>query len=275
MINGEAGWLGWCSTIGRAQSAATAAVAAAGAVVVHGGETQAVVRVTGGDESFLQAWREHCDLGLYRTASRHVLRHVRTWPEGEATPGVTMLFSIHRRAGMTAGSFHEWWARSHAPIALQHHVGMWDYAQVSVVETLHGEPWDGFAVTQWPTLDDLLHRFSSGPEGTQALRHDAAQFTDPTTLTRHLLDERVLVEAPWPVDGPLPVGLARSFVGEFGGDVASDVLPPGVSVERRRTDDGSWRLDLLWRTAATGAEVANLAVRFDELSRVVTGSVVE
>ena len=72
----------------------------------------------------------------------------------------------------------------------------------------------------------------------QALRHDAAQFTDPTTLTRHLLDERVLVEAPWPADGPLPVGLARSFVGEFGGDVASDVLPPGVSVERRRTDDG-------------------------------------
>jgi hypothetical protein len=279
MINGDAGWLGWCSTIDQARAAAEAAVASADAVMVHGGETQAVVRVTGGDESFLEAWREHCDVGLYRTASRHVLRHVHTWPLGDVSPGVTMLFNIHRRPGMSADDFHQWWERSHAPIALQHHVGMWDYTQVSVVETIHGEHWDGFAVTQWPTLDDLMHRFSSGPEGTEALRHDAAQFTDPATLTRHLLDEHVLVEAPWPVDRPLPVGLARSvdgeFLGEEVGEVASDVLPPGMSVERRRTADGRERLDVLWRTATTAADVGDLVGRFDELSRVVAGSVVE
>jgi hypothetical protein len=267
MINGDAGWLGWCSTIDRGLAAAVAArEAGATGVAVHRGETQSVVRSTG-DDAVGKAFVECCDVALYRTITRHVLRHVRTWPVDTSTPGVTMLFSIHRRPGMDVADFHQWWEQSHAPIALRHHVGMWDYAQVSVVDTVHGEAWDGFAVTQWPTLDDLMHRFSSGPEGTEALRHDAAQFTDPTTLRRHLLDEVVTVEQPWPSQVRLPVGMARSVELPEGTEVVAGEMPDGLSAEVRLTPGGRPRLDVLWRTDTTADSLDGLSVRFDDVWR--------
>jgi hypothetical protein len=262
MIHGDEGWLGWCSTVEGAHVAADAAMqAGASGVIVHAGEPGSVVRVQGlGDHD---GWAEACDVALYRTATRHVLRHVRRWPLGEVTPGVTMLFSIHRKPGMSVHDFHAWWERSHAPVALRHHVGMWDYAQVSVVETVHGTPWDGFAVTQWPTLDDLMHRFSSGPEGTAALRDDAAQFTDATTLQRALMDETVLVETAWPASGVVPVGAARSAPCAVHGPIGVDDLPDGVSAEVRPTAEGGHRLDVLWRSVVDVTEVDALPGRFD------------
>lgn len=274
MINGDAGWLGWCSTAHGARDAADGAVqSGATGVMVHRGEAQSVVRILGDAESLEHQLRAHCDVALYRTGTRHVLRHVRTWPLGAVTPGVTMLFSIHRRPGMDVSEFHRWWEESHAPIALRHHVGMWDYAQVSVVETLYGEPMDGFAVTQWPTLDDLLHRFSSGPEGTDALRHDAAQFTDPTTLRRFLLDETVLLDASWPLEGDLPVGLAHSVELPDETWVIPDELPPGVSAEVRLASDGRPRLDVLWRTVVPAGDSARAATQFETWWRQITGHV--
>lgn len=262
----------------RAQAAAEAAAqGGASAIVVHGSETQAVVRVSGDDERLVEIMGEHGDLAVYRTATRHVLRHVRTWPLGQPSPGVTMLFTIHRRHGMEADAFHAWWERSHAPIALRHHVGMWDYAQVSVVETLRGDPWDGFAVTQWPTLDDLMHRFSSGPDGTEALRHDAAQFTEPATLRRHLLDERVLLETPWPVMGEQPAGLARSVELAEGTVVPPVDLPDGMSLEVRLTAEGRRRLDALWRLVVAAGTVGDVSADFDawwsDLGRRLAGGV--
>jgi len=266
MINGDAGWLGWCSTVDGARTAAAAAQElGASGVVVHAGDPASVVRVHGLEHD--QGWAQTCDVGFYRTATRHVLRHVRTWPVGDVTPGVTMLFSIHRRPGMGVDDFHAWWEQSHAPIALRHHVGMWDYAQVSVVHTVHGEPWDGFAVTQWPTLDDLMHRFSSGPEGTAALRDDAAQFTDPTTLQRALMDETVVVDTPWPSAGHVPVGAARSAPCAVGGSVTEVDLPDGVSAEMRLGAQGQPRLDVLWRTVIDAADASLVPSRFEDLWR--------
>lgn len=274
MVNGAAGWLGWCSSSERAQAAAALAIDhGADGVVIHRGEAMAVMRATGGDGQLADLLRIDCDMALYRTATRHVLRHVRTWPPDTPTPGVTMLFSIHRRSGMAAADFHDWWEQSHAAVALRHHVGMWDYAQVSVVETLHGDPWDGFAVTQWPTLDDLMHRFSSGPEGTEALRHDAAQFTDPATLRRHLLDELVLVDTPWPATGEVPVGIARSMEMPEGLEIETVTGPDGVSAEVRPTTEGRPRLDVLWRTVIPAAEAPEIPAAFDALCEAIAAQV--
>jgi hypothetical protein len=274
MVNGVAGWLGWCSTHDKALAASSAAVAhGAEGVVLHRGESTSVIRVTGGDDGLRDSLATHCDVGLHRTATRHVLRHVRTWPLDTASPGVTMLFSINRRPGMDVDDFHDWWERSHAPIALRHHVGMWDYAQVSVVDTVHGDPWDGFAVTQWPTLDDLMHRFSSGPEGTEALRHDAAQFTDATTLQRALMDEIVVLEPEWPTDGDVPIGVARSVEVPLGTDVAGEGLLDGVSVEVRLDSRGLPRLDVLWRSVIPAAEVTLVPSRFDRLWSTLTAPI--
>lgn len=268
MVNGAAGWLGWCSSSERAQAAAALAVAhGAESVVMHRGETQTVVRVIDGDDRLADLLRAQCDMALYRTATRHVLRHVCTWPLDTPSPGVTMLFCMHRRPGMDIADFHDWWEKSHAPIALQHHVGMWDYAQVSVLETVHGDPWDGFAVTQWPTLDDLMHRFSSGPEGTEALRRDAAQFTDPDTLRRHLLDELIHLDRSWPTEGEIPVGIARSMDLLDGFDIGIVETPEGVSVEQRPTPDGRRRLDVLWRTVVPAAESPDVPAAFDAVCR--------
>jgi hypothetical protein len=276
MINGDPGWLGWCSTAALADAAARAiAEQGADSVIVHRGESHAVVRVLGRGDHLEALVKSRCDLACYRTATRQVLRHVPTWPAGSVTPGVTMLFSIHRRPGMEPDAFHEWWENSHAPVALRHHVGMWDYAQVSVVETLHGEPLDGFAVTQWPTLDDLMHRFSSGPDGTEALRSDAAQFTDPNTLRRYVLDELEVVPAPWPTHGQLPVGMARSTALDGGPMTPVEPLPDGVSLEVRSTAEGHVRFDVLWRTTVTADEVSTLSRRFDALWHHVDGALVD
>jgi hypothetical protein len=106
---------------------------------------------------------------------------------------------------------------------------MWDYTQVSVTETLRGDEVDGVAVTEWPLPEELAERFTDGPAGSMVIRADAESFTDLTVLERHLMDERVLVDLPWPAGEPVvitdarhvefdrPAEVAWGVVGDFGG----------------------------------------------------------
>ena len=210
--NGERGALAVCSTHDAARAAAAAAEACGPThLAMHLGVDNGlgVVRATGDGDALAAAMGPHANTALHLTAERALLRHRRTWELGEPTPGITMLFSTRARSGLSADDYHRYWEREHGPRALRHHLGMWDYTQVSVTRTLYGEHVDGFAVTQWPCDEDLAQRFTDGPAGRAVIEQDAARFTDLRILERQRVDSRTLVDAPWPTTGTVEITDAR------------------------------------------------------------------
>ena len=91
---------------------------------------------------------------------------------------------------MGVDDFHRYWRDSHGPVALRHHLGMWDYDQLSV---MGGDlALDGIAVVGFPSASDARDRFFDTAEGAEVVRADAASFTDGATLGRRLTIEHVL-----------------------------------------------------------------------------------
>lgn len=239
------------------------------AVAVHiptPGEVSApsVVRAWGAVDRLLSEL-DDADVGLYETSPRYLRRHLRRWELGAPTPGVGSIFLCPRRPGLTADEYHRLWELSHGPKALRHHVGMWDYEQVSIVARHHGPDIDGVAVVQWPNAEDLADRFFDSEDGALIIRDDAASFTDLANTERYLMTEHLLVEAPWP-DQPVSATDYRSLVLPASVDLAPE---PGVRVEWRPLSDSSLRLDWQPTTTASAATVfdvaADLARRWDEV----------
>jgi hypothetical protein len=211
--NGEPGVVAILSTHARAHAAAEAARACGPtslAVYLSADSGWSVVHVTGAAGELTSAVQPWADVALHETATRRILRHRRTWETGTATPGLTRLYLTHSRPGLSTSDYHRYWEREHAPRALRHHLGMWDYTQVSVIRTMHGPHVHGIALTGWYTAEDLADRFTDGTAGDLVIHADAATFTDLERLSRHEVQERLLLEAPWPATGVVHVGDARS-----------------------------------------------------------------
>ncbi len=176
----------------------------------------AVLRCVGDIGRLLDACRSVADLGLATIASRHLRRHRRVWPLGDPTPGIGTVFFCHPRADLSCAEFHRRWTTSHGPLALRHHMGMWDYDQISILEVHHGElldPVAGIAVVQWPSHADLADRFFDGDAGAAAIRADAASFTDLDATASHLMIETVLGDPdPVTASGPCWITDHRSAV---------------------------------------------------------------
>jgi hypothetical protein len=229
-----------------------------------------VLRCVGDTRRLLDACGEVADLGLATVASRHLRRHRRVWDLGGPTPGVGTVFFCHKRPDLSAEEFNRRWTTSHGPLALRHHMGMWDYDQVSILEVHHGELLHavaGIAVVQWPSHADLADRFFDGDEGAAAIRADAESFTDLDATASHLMTETMLGE-PDPVTaaGPCwltdhrtvafdrPVAEVWRVVGDFGaildwwpgGLVDCVATGTGVGAVRRLTrDDGGAVVEVL------------------------------
>ena len=62
----------------------------------------------------------------------------------------------------------------HAPLALKHHAYMSQYSQLSVVTTLRGTPFDGFALCGFESLGDLKERFFSEPDSREVIEFATA-----------------------------------------------------------------------------------------------------
>ncbi len=192
----------------RAIEAGRAAVASgrAASVVVHtaakGDAFRSLVRATGDPAALAAVLTGAAGVGLYRTATRDCRRHRVRWGLGEPTPGIGTIYGVARASRMTAAEFHEHWATTHRPLALRHHVGMWDYRQVSVVEPLTdaSPDYDGFAIVQFPNRADMATRFFDGDDGKRVIRADAARFTDAHRSDMVLMREHVLLDAPLPAE---------------------------------------------------------------------------
>ncbi len=129
------------------------------------------------------------DVGCY-VACRRVIKPRRSdGPPAPALPlpGAIALFTMIRHPKLSHGAADRHWRDRHAPLALQHHVAMTHYTQLSIVHRIHGPEWDGFALCGFDSVADLRERFFETAEGRQAIREDVSRFADPERSPRRLI----------------------------------------------------------------------------------------
>jgi uncharacterized protein (TIGR02118 family) len=161
----------------------------------HSGPWLGVVRAVGDPAELSGPLQGVATTGLYEAEFRHVRAYPRNWAAGSQTPGLGLLFAVVRRADLSHEQFDEHWRDRHAPLALRHHVGMWDYVQCSFVRPLAAESaeLDGMAVCQFASREDLKERFYDGPEGRAAIEADVRRMSDVARSPAMRMVERILV----------------------------------------------------------------------------------
>ena len=152
------------------------------------------VRATGPSDELAERLGVVATRGIWEAEFRHVRDHGRRWPAEAASQGVGMVYAIWRKPDLTHAEFDAYWRDTHAPLALKHHVGMWDYVQCSFRRPLvaHATDYDGVAICQFASAEDLASRFYDGPEGERAIAEDVVKFGDATRLDRVRMTEIVL-----------------------------------------------------------------------------------
>jgi uncharacterized protein (TIGR02118 family) len=123
-----------------------------------------------------------------------VKAHDQTWSVADETPGVGLMFPVVRRPDLTHEQFDSHWRDNHAPLALHHHVGMWDYVQCSFDGPLTSAAaaLDGMAICKFPTVADFKERFFDSDEGREVIWADVARFSDRTGPRAMRMVERIL-----------------------------------------------------------------------------------
>ena len=120
-------------------------------------------------------------------ALEHLGTRVWAWRVEELIPkvgtepcDVAMVSLMRRSPAITHAGFAEHWTRNHAPLALRRHVGLHDYHQYVVDETLTADTpeVDGIALLGFPTRWEFDERFFDSDEGRAEIMADVARFMD-------------------------------------------------------------------------------------------------
>ena len=124
-------------------------------------------------------------------------RRVWAWRVTEHAPklgtqpcAVAMVSLMRRNPSMDHDEFVSHWTENHAPLALRRHLGLADYRQYVVDETLTAETpeIDGIALLGFLTRADFDDRFFDSDAGRAEIMDDVARFMDrpgrETTLVR-------------------------------------------------------------------------------------------
>jgi uncharacterized protein (TIGR02118 family) len=129
---------------------------------------------------------------VWRVDTRTPLAWDRSWPDGEFAPGVKMVSFMQRAEGLTHEQFARHWTENHTPLAIRHHVGLWNYTQ-NVVRRAYapgGEAIDGVAELHFRTRGELVDRFFDSDEGRAVIMADVRRFMSrprpETALMREL-----------------------------------------------------------------------------------------
>lgn len=118
------------------------------------------------------------DVGLYIVCRRLI-------KPGEANS--IGLFPLLHHPERTHEASDAHWRDIHAPLALVHHAHMTHYTQLSVVQTLSGRPYDGFALCGFASEEDLRERFFTTKESVQVIQDDVSKFADVSKSPRRLI----------------------------------------------------------------------------------------
>jgi uncharacterized protein (TIGR02118 family) len=100
--------------------------------------------------------------------------------QGPPDCAVAMVSLMRRRPGSTPEEFVAHWTQRHAPLALSRHVGLADYHQFVVRETLAegAAEIDGIAQLGFRTRVDFETRFFDSDAGRAEIMADVARFMD-------------------------------------------------------------------------------------------------
>jgi len=120
----------------------------------------------------------HAACHAYRVDTRAIKVCPQACMAGERTPGLVLVSPVYRASHLNAAEFDAYWSDGHAPLALRHHVGMWDYKQNPVREVLTdgSPPYDGIALLGFPSVDAFTGGLFDSPEGTEIIMNDAERF---------------------------------------------------------------------------------------------------
>ena len=129
---------------------------------------------------------------VWRVDTRSPIAWDRTWPDGDFAPGIKMVSFMQRAVGLTHEQFARHWSERHTPLAVRHHVGLWNYTQ-NVVRRAYapgGEGIDGVAELSFRTRTDFVERFFDSDEGRAEILADVRRFMSrprpETSLMREL-----------------------------------------------------------------------------------------
>jgi uncharacterized protein (TIGR02118 family) len=127
----------------------------------------------------------------WRVDVHRPLRWERSWSDGEPAPGVKMVSFVRRAEHLTRQQFARHWTERHAPLALRHHAGLWNYTQNVVRRsyTPGGGQIDGIAELQFRTRDDFEQRFYDSDDGRKIIRADVDRFIGPRGAEAALMTE--------------------------------------------------------------------------------------
>ena len=143
-----------------------------------------------------QDLRPAAEAGTYLTFSRVIRERDASTETGVASPGVTAIFPLLHHPDLTHEQSDAHWRDVHAPLALRHHPGMWDYTQLSVVRTLNGPEIDGFALVSFDSLDSMKERFFGDDTDRDVIYQDVASFANPESPRRVVSTETIYGTRP-------------------------------------------------------------------------------
>ena len=135
-------------------------------------------------------------VGLYLGFCRVIRERPTTSESGSSSPGVTAIFPLLHHPDLTHEQSDAHWRDVHAPLALRHHPGMWDYTQLSVVETLSGLEVDGFALVSFESTASMKERFFGDDNDREVIYQDVAKFADPQSPRRVVATETIFGSRP-------------------------------------------------------------------------------
>jgi uncharacterized protein (TIGR02118 family) len=121
---------------------------------------------------------ESADVGMYLVCRRVI------------KPGAAQVYGLfpmlhHPQKTHEQADAH--WRDVHGPLALEHHAFMSHYVQLSVVHTLAGAAFDGFALCGFESISDLKERFFTTEESVAVIAADIQNFADAPRSPRRLI----------------------------------------------------------------------------------------
>jgi len=145
-------------------------------------------------------------VGLYLGFCRTIRERPDPVVPGQSSRGVTAVFPMLHHEDLDHRQSDHHWRDTHAPLALRHHPGMWDYSQLSVVHTIQGPEFDGFALCAFASMEDMRERFFGDDHDREVIYADVASFANPKSPRRVVATETIYGERPpvpavtWPHD---------------------------------------------------------------------------
>jgi len=121
---------------------------------------------------------EVADVGLYLVCRRVIKPGV---------PKMVALSTMLHNPDKTHQDCDAHWRDTHGPLALQHHMHMTHYSQLSVLQSLRGPAVDGFALCGFASESDLRERFFTTPASVRVILDDIQNFADTVNSPKRLV----------------------------------------------------------------------------------------